>query len=74
LDTVKDLEWLQFSRFVDNLIVTLDSNRNTITFIDTQAQKRMSVKYRENWALQEFIFLAETSEHFLEIMKEWFRP
>ncbi len=45
------LEWLQFRRFRDNLVITLDSNRNAFVFIDVVTQKRIQVRYDSNWAL-----------------------
>lgn len=71
-ESVKDLEWIQFSRFKDDVVVALDSNRAAMVFIDTLEKKCMSVRYDGNWALQEFAFLPETSWDLLGTMKAWF--
>lgn len=66
------LEWLQFSRLRDNTIITIDSNRNAIIFIDIQAKKRMSLSYDNNWAIQEFTYMTNDSKDTLTKIKNWF--
>jgi hypothetical protein len=67
------LEWLQFSRLRDNTIVTIDSNRNAIIFIDIDNRKRMSLSYDQNWAIQEFTFVTKESKDTFNKIRDWFQ-
>lgn len=51
---VGDMEWLQTSRPLGEFIITVDSNRNNLTFFDPRKKKRMHISYDKNWAVQEF--------------------
>ncbi len=70
---LKDLEWLQFSKILDRVIVTIDSNRNSILFIDNVNNKKMTVKYNPNWAIQEFTFLNQDSIPMINKLTKWFK-
>lgn len=69
---VRHLEWLQFSRLHGNNIITIDSNRNSFIIIDIKNQKRMTVSFNPNWALQEFQIIENESLLTIKSMKSWF--
>lgn len=70
---LENLEWLQFSRIIENTIITIDSNRNAMIFLDIDAKKRMSVSYDKDWALQEFTFMTGRSKETIPNLKNWFK-
>jgi len=72
-DNLKTLEWLQFSKILDNIFVTIDSNRNSVLFIDYDNKKKMTIKFNPNWAIQEFTFLNEFSLPIINKLKLWFK-
>jgi len=49
-----EMEWLQTSRPLGDFMITVDSNRNNLTFFDPRNRKRMHIPYDKNWAVQEF--------------------
>jgi len=69
---VSSLEWLQFSRTDANTIITIDSNRSELIFVDTKYQKRMHVPFNSNWALQEFQIVKNDFLPGLKTIKNWF--
>ncbi len=69
---LEKLEWLQTSRHRYQMIATIDSNRHSLIFLDTQAKKRTQVEYDPNWAIQELAFLEDASRPMLSAMESWF--
>lgn len=69
---VGELEWLQTSHVKDNTILTIDSNRNSFIFFDTTSQKRATILFSANWAVQDFVFLPEGSVELISRLKNWF--
>lgn len=64
-DELSSIEWLQFSKYQDGIIVVVDSNRNSFVLLDVEQKCRAMVEYPDNWAVQEFTFLDETNESLL---------
>ncbi|MFW5804278.1 MAG: hypothetical protein ACOCWG_03495 [bacterium] len=62
-------EWLQTSHTVDNLIITIDSNRNSFVAIDHKKNEINLIPYNNNWAIQDFIILSNDCELFTKIKK-----
>ncbi|MCH8331321.1 MAG: hypothetical protein IH946_08055 [Bacteroidetes bacterium] len=54
-DYLMELEWLQNSAVINNLIVTIDSNRTSFVILDLLAEKYSMVPYDDNWAVQDLI-------------------
>jgi len=50
-----ELEWIQNSISVDNLILAIDSNRTALAVIDLEARKYDMIAYNQNWAVQDLI-------------------
>ncbi|MCK5683281.1 hypothetical protein KAJ27_04140, partial [bacterium] len=50
-----DMEWLQTSHCLGNVIVTVDSNRHSLVFISPKNKKRLLVPFNDNWAVQDLV-------------------
>lgn len=62
---LSSIEWLQFSKYQDDVVVIVDSNRNSFVLLDIEEKCSATVKYPDNWAVQEFAFLDESTENLL---------
>ncbi len=72
-ENVRDLEWLQTSHWFHKKIVTIDSNRTSLTFSDLDNKKRMHVSYDPNWAVQDFIFISPRQKEILHNVQLYFQ-
>ncbi len=72
IEELADLEWLQISKILNNSIITIDSNRNRITFFDPKMKKIMHIPFDKNWAMQEFV-VTEKLNHQIEMLVNYFR-
>jgi len=70
---LREMEWLQCSRYQGNRIITVDSNRTALTLFDPVARKKIAVAYNSNWALQELAIVGEAEQQFVTLMKNWFQ-
>lgn len=71
-EAVKDLEWLQTSHWKQNIIVTIDSNRTSLTFYDLDKEKQMHVPYNPDWAVQDFTFITPKQKGLLVKVEKYF--
>jgi hypothetical protein len=71
---VGSAEWLQFSRMPkENLIISADSNRCQIIWVDMKKRKRMEVDHPVNLAVQEFIVISSRGRGLVRKMALWFQ-
>ncbi len=71
-DNMKDLEWLQTSQILDNIIVTVDSNRNRLTFFNPENKTMMNIYFNPDWAIQDIRVIDDNSSGLLNRLTEYF--
>ncbi|NQU84417.1 MAG: hypothetical protein HQ541_01530 [Mariniphaga sp.] len=71
-DSMEDLEWLQTSCVSDKTIITVDSNRSQLTFLDIKEQKKMHITYNPEWAIQDIVILDQNSISLLPVIRQHF--
>lgn len=52
-----EMEWLQNSKFIGDLIITVDSNRTSFVIIDRVRKLIDMVPYNDNWAVQDMVLM-----------------
>ena len=63
LDSLKDLEWLQNSVPIGNLLVTIDSNRTSFVIFEPARKLIDIVPYDQNWAVQDLVAGSLNAQH-----------
>ena len=51
--SLRDLEWLQNTRFYNGLFITIDSNRNSFVIYDIVRKLYDIIPYNSNWSIQD---------------------
>jgi|TARA_B100001964_G_C14230172_1_gene599627 hypothetical protein len=72
-NSMSDLEWLQFSTYDKQIIITEDSNRKQFTIIDRSKLMKLNIKHNPNWAIQEFAILNDFNVKLLNQIKNYFK-
>ncbi len=71
-ENLENLEWLQTSHYLENVILTVDSNRSALICFDTQKQEKMTIPLDPDWAVQDFVLQDSPDDSLLERIKHWF--
>ncbi|MCH7762935.1 MAG: hypothetical protein IIB95_04250 [Candidatus Marinimicrobia bacterium] len=72
-NSMHDLEWLQFSSYHQQMLITEDSNRKQFTIIDRNKSVKLDVKHNPDWAVQEFAILDDSNVKLLHQIKDYFK-
>jgi len=54
-DELSDMSWIQNSIVHKNLIISVDSNRNSLILTDMENKRYAMIGYDENWAVQDIL-------------------
>lgn len=66
-----ETEWLQNSIKKDNLIITIDSNRNSLVIIDLERKQYDMISYDNNWAVQDLMTFNQENESIIDQALEY---
>lgn len=66
---LSELEWLQNSIFLNNNIITIDSNRNAFIIVNMENKLYDVVPFNDNWAIQDLIESKPTAVQ-IELIKK----
>lgn len=61
-----ETEWLQNSIRFGSLIITIDSNRNSLVIFDVQQKKYDLLPYNNNWAVQDLMVYNSSNEGLID--------
>ena len=69
---LRDMEWVQNTKIVDNNFIAIDSNRNAFAIINPEKELISFVEFDPNWAIQDLVvsYLNEEQKNIIRNIKK----